>query len=272
MSNVWKKSTTAPAKLNFSLHIKGRRDDGYHLLSSLILRLNFGDDLRVAVTPKDKTQIRCNYLGDNNLAVKAVNAWLKHRKLSYAIDLQIEKHIWVGAGLGGGSSDAAATLMILEDYAEESGLDRLHLEKLNALGLSLGADIPFFLSGYLAARVQGIGEMIDEADSPIIGPLLLVNPSVELKTKDVFAQYDAMAKMRTHYQNDLDEAATILCPAISTIKNCLTHYSTRNIGLSGSGATVFAEMTDLKELEKAERALQSHGFLTQRSAVQTLDS
>lgn len=294
-------SVLAPAKLNFGLRVLGRRADGYHQLESLFAPLALADrvslelgamarvteapDLEIDFEMVDTPELPMGSAFPEtaeNLAVRAARAFFGAAGLSGSLVLRLEKSIPIGAGLGGGSSDAGAVLRLL---------DSLHpgvLTRRSLLGLAvqLGADVPFFLAPE-PSLVRGIGEEI----SPLPGLpetwLLLVNPGVSLATADVFDEFDragtALTLARTRYtmraldglgggprdaltfskafdsgllENDLEAVATSLCPALGVLKQRLQDLGARWTGMSGSGATVYGVFADealaLSALEQAK--------------------
>jgi 4-diphosphocytidyl-2-C-methyl-D-erythritol kinase len=179
----------APAKINLALHVVGRRDDGYHLLESLVVFTRFGDRVTIAPADVDQFTVTGPYApmvptDESNLVLRARNA-LRHalpRNTAFPVSISLEKKLPPASGIGGGSSDAAATLKGLAGLW--SGADRVLLEKI---GLSLGADVPMCLSSS-PALVSGIGERIERL--PSFPPLfiVLVNPGVEVSTPAVFSR------------------------------------------------------------------------------------
>jgi len=184
----------APAKLNLGLRVVGRRDDGYHLLESLFVPLELADRVRVEAEPAAVTSISVTMLGragdvpagDDNLVTRAARAFLGAAGITARIALTLDKQIPVGAGLGGGSSDAAAVLCALaQQFANE-----LSIQALAAVAVRLGADVPFFLDPR-PAWVTGIGEQIEPIREFPALDVLLATPAPPLATADVFRALDA---------------------------------------------------------------------------------
>ncbi len=259
------------AKVNLYLHVVGRRDDGYHLLDSLVAFAQVGDT--VEAQADDAVTLVLDgpgaaLLGDdgNNLVIRAARALAARARIKTGARLRLIKRLPVAAGIGGGSADAAATLRALSDLWGVS----LPSADLAALALSLGADVPVCLGGR-AVSMGGIGEVLTPA--PALPPawLLLVNPRISLETPAVFrarqgdfstpapldrVPRDAadLAELLSARRNDLTTAAITLVPAIgeilarlSAIPGCLLAR------MSGSGATCFA----LFAREDQARAAQS---------------
>ena len=193
------RSERAPAKLNLGLRIVGRRSDGYHLLESLFVPLDLEDRIVVEVDRSGRWGIELRVEGGppeladaaGNLAARAARAFLDAAGLRATVRIALEKRIPVGAGLGGGSSDAAAILRAL-CTCWPGALDR---ERLAELALGLGADVPFFLEPR-PARVAGIGERIEPLrDWPEL-PVLVVVPAPPLATREVFEAWDRVQAER----------------------------------------------------------------------------
>jgi 4-diphosphocytidyl-2-C-methyl-D-erythritol kinase len=259
-------SAFAPAKVNLYLHVVGRRPDGYHLLDSLIAFADIGD--RVTATPADTLSLTLSGpeagtlagLGDDNLVLRAAARLLGEAGEPGSImgaALHLEKALPAASGIGGGSSDAAATLRVLDRLWQT----RVPAAELAALALQLGADVP----ACLAARpvwVGGIGERIAPAVSLPPAGIVLANPRRALPTAEVFAvrrgafgisgRFDPMppdaaglASVLTARRNDLTEAALALVPDIAQVLQRLARLPGALIArMSGSGATCFALFAD----------------------------
>ncbi len=235
----------APAKLNLFLHVVGRRADGYHLLQSVFRFIDFADELGFSV--RDDGLI--NHLNpipgvepESDLCVRAARLLQKHCACPLGADIQINKRLPMGGGLGGGSSDAATTLIAL-NHLWQTGLNR---EELQQLGLSLGADVPVFVFGQ-NAFAEGVGEILSavELDNPWYVVLI---PPVHVSTPDIFrdeglTRDTEMIRMRDFKSvvnsNDLQ---TVVCRRYPEVKQCLEWLSDfAPAKMTGSGACVFAE-------------------------------
>ena len=244
----------SPAKINQFLHIVGRRADGYHLLQSVFVLIDWFDTLHFEVRPDG--QLHRHDLGPvlpaDDLCLRAARA-LQHASASpFGADISILKRVPWGAGLGGGSSNAATTLLALNRLW---GLNWPRA-RLQAIGLALGADIPFFVSGQ-NAFVEGIGEQL----TPLSVPrqwLAVVKPAAALATADVFkhrllkrdseaatlVDFLASAQLQNRLlngygRNDLQPPAQALCPEVTTVAEWL-QARFGNSRMSGSGSAVFA--------------------------------
>jgi 4-diphosphocytidyl-2-C-methyl-D-erythritol kinase len=174
----------APAKLNLFLHITGRRADGYHVLQSVFQLLDWGDTLHF--TRRDDGRIvRASDIpgvpADSDLVVRAARLLQAHTGTSAGVEIEVEKRLPMGAGLGGGSSDAATTLLALNRLWQ---LD-LPRAELQALGLKLGADVPFFVFGK-NAFAEGIGEALQQVELPSRW-FLVVTPQAHVPTAEIFS-------------------------------------------------------------------------------------
>lgn len=253
----------APAKLNLFLHVTGRRDDGYHLLDSLAVFAGLADDLAAIPAASLSLAVTGPFAeaaggGDDNLVLRAARALGPGQGAA----LTLAKHIPVAAGLGGGSSDAAAALRLLS---------RLwHLPPATpARAVTLGADVPVCLNP-VPARMQGIGEVLSPAPAlpPGLG-LMLANPRVPLATPPVFrarsGPFDAPATLPAGFadaadlagflattRNGLEAAALSLCPPISAVlAGCAALPGALMARMSGSGPTCFALFATAAEAEAA---------------------
>jgi 4-diphosphocytidyl-2-C-methyl-D-erythritol kinase len=264
----------APAKVNLYLHLIGRRPDGYHLLDSLIAFPDIGDRITAEPAPTFSLDIigpeasGLAHTGQDNLVLRAARLLADHTGMARGAALRLEKNLPVAAGIGGGSSDAAATLRLLAALWQLS----IGEEALAGLGARLGADLPVCLYGR-AAWVGGIGEQIEPApDLPEAG-ILLANPRRELPTAAVFAArtgpfYEAgrfapmpsdaagLARALMARRNDLTEAAIGLVPEIGAVLARLARLPGALLArMSGSGATCFALFPDRSAAHQAHATL-----------------
>lgn len=244
----------APAKVNLSLHLRGRRPDGYHLLDSLVVFPAIGD--RVEARPADGLSLEISgpFAGDvshgaDNLVLRAATALAGRHGVDRGAALHLIKALPVASGIGGGSSDAAAALELLGRLWKVAVPDDL--------ALSLGADVPVCRAAPIATRMQGIGERLSPAP-PLPGFwLVLANPSLAVPTRAVFAgvrdpdpppppepprsgfaDFRAFAAWLATQRNDLEAPAASLCPAIRVVIEALAEAPVAR--MSGSGATCFA--------------------------------
>jgi 4-diphosphocytidyl-2-C-methyl-D-erythritol kinase len=245
----------APAKLNLDLYVEGRRDDGYHLLDSVVAFTTFGDDL--AVTPADAFSLTVDgpFAGalereGESLVTRAVHALASRLGRAPNVAVRLTKRIPLAAGLGGGSADAGAALRALVRLWD----DAASLSRLVGIARTLGADVPACLAAR-PARLTGIGDVLAPAPAIPCLELVLVNPNQPAPTGAVYRGLDpagfAPAPARTDDgatlprwlrggRNDLEPAALAVAPAIGEVRARLAASGARLVRLSGSGATVFA--------------------------------
>ncbi|MBI5559155.1 MAG: 4-(cytidine 5'-diphospho)-2-C-methyl-D-erythritol kinase [Deltaproteobacteria bacterium] len=254
----------APAKINLYLKVLSRRHDGYHELSTWMQKLNLADTLTLKALPAGIT-LDCQGLDlaadESNLAYRAAALFLRETGLKTGVEIVLEKKIPVAAGLGGGSSDAAAVLTGLNTLFSAA----LSEEKLMALGLALGADVPFFVSGGNAAIATGIGEQLQVKEGLSDCWFVLANPGFPVSTKWVFENLDlaqlgnfALTIKDNAYIlgrasdnclaeklfNDLESVTLARYPEIALLKTELINSGASGALMSGSGPTVFGIFTD----------------------------
>lgn len=240
---------SAPAKLNLFLHITGRRADGYHLIESVFMLIDWCDTLHMS--RRADGLISREDLGTalpaDDLVLRAARALQGASGCKYGAHIGVDKRIPAQAGLGGGSSDAATTLLAL------NRLWRLHwpLEKLLPIGLRLGADVPFFLQGQ-NAWVQGIGERIEAVKLPE-AEFLVAKPAAGLSTSDIFCDPGLQRNTGTAIlsrfldspfsfgRNDLQGVAQRICPGVGQALHWLETLGL-NGRMTGSGSAVFAHL------------------------------
>lgn len=253
----------APAKLNLFLHITGRRADGYHLLQSAFMLIDWCDSLDF-VLRNDGQILREDLtvaLPADDLVVRAARLLQAHTGCRLGADIRIRKSIPAQAGMGGGSSDAASTLLAL------NRLWRLNLSRdaLARLGLSLGADVPFFVHGN-NAWVEGIGEQITPLALPS-ARFVVVKPPTGLETRLIFSDptlkrdtepatiYGFAANTFGFGRNDLQAVAQRLCPDVG---HAIAWLSSKGLQarMTGSGSAVFAHLPHEVDLSDAPDAFQ----------------
>lgn len=267
------KKYLAPAKINLCLHVKGRRSDGYHELAMLMQSVSLYDELEVAVVADSGVCFHCETrMGnpDDNLVVRAARAILSYDEQGRGVDLVLRKKIPVAAGLGGGSSDAATTLLSLNQLLQLN----LAPEVLHAEALSLGADVPFFLRQPVSWAC-GIGDQLSPVE--IVPPfwIVLVNPGVGVSTAKVYASLgladysdclmpetiSTKDEIISLLHNDLEQAAMSVCSEISDLKGLLVGLNAAGVLMSGSGATVFGVFFDHSHAQKAAKVIvEEYGY------------
>ena len=264
----------APAKINLYLHVLGRRPDGYHLLDSLVVFAGCGDRIEVAAAETLRLTVDGPFAsdiptGEDNLVLRAARVLADEVGRPAAAAIHLTKSLPVASGIGGGSSDAAATLRAL------LRLWRIDIgeERLRQLALGLGADVPMCLSGR-PSFVGGIGDRLDPAPDLPPCAVVLINPRVALPTPQVFARragpfsqaarFDgvrltdarALAGLLARRRNDLAAAAMAIAPEVASVLDALA--ATPGVLLarmSGSGATCFGLCETAASAAAAGRAL-----------------
>ena len=278
----------APAKVNLYLRITGRRPDGYHLLDSVMVPVSLCDEIEMTTEKQTEIEtkrgkgilpqiiVTCDEptlpTDETNLAYKAATLFCKEAGVRPKITIALRKRIPFGAGLGGGSSDAAAVLkglntLCLEPFSEQ---------QLCAFGVRLGADVPFFVPCQ-SARVEGIGEILTPVPPLPSRWLVIVVPPFGVSTSWAYRQFDelparaepASAELRqfvcgqwppaTCLINDLERAVVPTHPAIGRIKEKLLQAGAEGALMSGSGSSVFGIFSSRAGAEQASGLLREQG-------------
>ncbi len=269
----------APAKINLCLRVVGKRADGYHLLDTVMVPVSLYDEIDIQqrtttrrAAPHAPVELRCNHpqvpLGRDNIAYRAAELLMQKTKINRPVCIRIRKKIPIGAGLGGGSTDAAAVLV---------GLNRmwkLHLSvrQLERLALQLGADVPFFIRAK-PARARGIGERLrllpklrrrwlvlaypgfPVATAWVYGnlSLKLTRPSVNTSIATPLESLDTIEKLLV---NDLEQVAIKRYPEIGRMKTMLSLAGAVAVLMSGSGSSVFGVFRSKRLAERAFRRIR----------------
>lgn len=265
----------APAKINLRLEIVGRRADGYHLLRSIMVPVTLADYLHfepaaagIEFTCDDPTIPT----GDDNLVVRAAKRLLAEAGNSRGLTIHLEKRIPAAAGLGGGSSDAATTLMGVRTLFD---LD-IDMERLQQIAVELGADVPFFLARS-ARLAEGIGEQLTPYEVTPGIPLALVKPQAGLSTPDVYRTLDWPLTQKwtvnklppsigdpksacAVLHNDLEPPAALLLPEVSECKSFLRDQGAAGVLMSGSGPTVFGIFERGRDAKQACERARTRGW------------
>ncbi|MCG8686629.1 MAG: 4-(cytidine 5'-diphospho)-2-C-methyl-D-erythritol kinase [Desulfobacterales bacterium] len=281
----------SPAKINLFLYVTGRRPDGYHELFSLMAPVDLCDRVSIRFEGKG-VRISCNHTDvpedETNLAHRAAvlffNA-LEQKGIAPSfdgMDIRIEKKIPVGGGLGGGSSNAGTILLAMN---ENTG-NPFSLKELMAMGVSLGADVPFFVLGR-PAFASGVGEKLSPCNELPEFSVIIANPGVSASTVNVFKKlefgltftpdyimntgsnalpFEKELNGREKLHNDLEGPACSLYPEISSAKKEMELLLQRSIYMSGSGSSLFALYSEHEESEKGFRAL-TRGWSGNRQAL-----
>lgn len=256
-----------PAKLNLFLHIVGRRDDGYHLLQSVFQLIDWCDFLSLKSIPENKVRRNNPIPGvppEQDLVVRAAQLLKEHCRIDRGVEISLKKNIPMGAGLGGGSSDAASTLIGL------NALWDLHLDiaTLCQLGIKLGADVPFFIFGQ-NAFVEGIGEKL-RAISLEPQDFVVIFPNQGIATAQIFQDPQLtrdhapitidrfLASPRSYQSNDCQAVAVQKCPEVKLALDWIYKAVPNSAPcMSGSGSSVFAALDPKTDTANLENLLQN---------------
>ncbi len=272
------RSVKSYAKINLSLSITKKREDGYHELDGIMLPIELHDTLIISKLKNEDNFVTIddfsNGLIHYNLVSTAINALAKKYKFNDRFRVFIHKVIPMQAGLGGGSSNAAFTLKAVNQMLKLNASD----EELIKIATPLGADIPFFIN-CKPARCKGIGEQIENVEVKNNYYVLIVKPKSGCSTKEVFAITDKVPYKQIDIDkvkealangdddllaeligNSLEEAAISLVPEIQTIKDTLKELGLKIVLMTGSGSAVFALSTDVGLLKKARKVLEDEYF------------
>ena len=272
----------APAKVNLFLRIVGRRADGYHLLDSVMAPVSLYDEIEVTAevrnTRRSHIRVTCDDpaipADRSNLAHRAAALICRTAGLRARIAISLHKQIPAGAGLGGGSSDAAAVLTALNHLFDL----KLTADRLNHLAVQLGADVPFFLAGG-AARVRGIGEVVTRLPQLPQRWLTLVVPRFSVSTVRAYREFDRITPAApvdaeatwapsfeagrwpnpSAFVNDLERAVLPVHPSLTEQKDRLRSLGARAALMSGSGSAVFGVFTNRAAAARAAAALSDSG-------------
>lgn len=277
----------APAKINLTLDVLGKRDDGYHEVEMIMTMVDLSDRLELEELSRDTIIISSPVgyipLDEKNLAFQAAKLIKERYKVKQGVYIHIDKKIPVSAGLGGGSSDAAATLRGL------NRLWKLHIdeEELQAMAVELGSDVPFCVTGG-TALAKGRGEQLEKIPSPPACWAILARPQVSVSTAEIYRQFDAtktdrerksqlvkQAIERQHYEemcahmnNMLEEVTLRLYPEVARIKDCMQRLGADGVQMTGSGPTVFGLVKKESKINKIYNGLR--GFCKEVHVVRIL--
>ncbi len=260
----------SPAKLNLFLHITGRRADGYHNLQTLFQLLNYGDTLSFTPNTDSRISLQPELPGvafEQNLIIKAVRALAPFKPVNAGVDIQLEKRLPMGGGIGGGSSNAATTLVAL-NHLWNCNLSKAQLQ---SIGLTLGADVPVFINAQ-TAWAEGVGEQLLPVKTPAKW-FLVVQPDCHVSTAEIFSNKDltrdtsaikVAAFLERGGKNDCEALVKSLYPPVNEAVTWLQKFD-RNAKMTGTGACVFASFESVEEAQQVQAQLPKHlpGFVAQ---------
>ncbi|OPJ54802.1 4-(cytidine 5'-diphospho)-2-C-methyl-D-erythritol kinase [Alkalithermobacter paradoxus] len=263
------------AKINLSIDVVGKREDGYHLVEMIMQSIDLYDNIQIEEIKEDKIIIQSENknvpLDESNIMYKAASLVKQKFNIKTGVKINLHKNIPVAAGMAGGSSNGAAVLVGLNNIWNLN----LREDELMDLGLSLGADVPFCIMGG-AALAQGIGEKLTKIKGLKDTHILICKPNIFVSTKDVYTNLD-MSKVRkrpdtqmlldyinkedikglcTNMENVLESVTEKKYPVISEIKNKMIKYKALGSMMSGSGPTVFGIFDDYEKGQYAKENLK----------------
>ncbi|AEM79890.1 4-(cytidine 5'-diphospho)-2-C-methyl-D-erythritol kinase [Thermoanaerobacter wiegelii] len=262
----------AYAKINLSLDVLGKREDGYHEISTIMQSIDLADIL--GFEKSDTIEILCDNpkvpVGEDNLIVKVINLLKEKYQKKEGILVRLNKKIPLAAGLAGGSADAAATIVALDKLWNLN----MSKEEKKEIALKVGADVPFCLEGG-TKLAKGIGEIFENLKVPSMS-LLLVKPDIEISTKEIYDKWDRLNfkshhatflvaqaiqegniyKIAENIKNDLELVTSRECEVINQIKEELLKKGALGCAMSGSGPTVYGIFDDLERLKRAYEDLK----------------
>ncbi len=270
----------AYAKINLTLDVLGKRSDGYHDLATVMQTVDLHDTLCLSTTNDNQVQIACTIpelSNDNNLAARAVHLVRQHINSRQGVLIELHKRIPMAAGLGGGSSDAAAVLLALQRWWQL----QLSPTDLLEMASSLGSDVPFFITGGLAL-CEGRGERVTALSSNwprTMSWLLLLKPAISVSTAAVFrnlpvSDYTDGLHSRAvcaallagkvpeleDLHNSFERSVLETYPEVALSRESLLKAGASIVRLSGTGPTLFAPFSDLTEAQKVQKQLQTQGY------------
>ncbi|PEN14341.1 4-(cytidine 5'-diphospho)-2-C-methyl-D-erythritol kinase [Longibacter salinarum] len=288
MANSERLTRRAPAKINLGLHVLRKRDDGYHDIETVFHRIGWSDV--VSVEPADRLSMTCSDpdlpTDEANLCMQAALDLQDAAGVMAGAQIHLEKRVPYGAGLGGGSSDAAITLLLLADLwlsADDAGeLPRAEVHAmLRDVAAGVGSDVPFFLEDLPAAYATGRGEILEPLRAEVGGfeldaPLVVVVPPVEVSTPDAYGRVTPRENERpdlrslvasadvTRWRRELvnDFSATVLdaYPEVASAHDMLVEMGASYVSLSGSGSAVYGVFDDSTNADAAEVQARARGY------------
>lgn len=248
----------AYAKINLSLRVLGRLPDGYHEIDSEVQTIDLADRLTIDLVSTGVHVDNDLVIEGPDLVEAAVVTLLRHKERDLGVRVRVEKGIPVGAGLGGGSSDAAAILRVLDRLTPPE----LGLDALEDIGAGIGSDVPLFLHGG-RIRIGGRGERVDQASGPCSEHFVIVVPSIRCATAAIYAQWDELygsvrkqgAGAPSRGENDLLRPALNAHPGLVPYHDAVRSLGAECSGMSGSGSSFFAAFAERAAAEGAATTL-----------------
>ncbi len=256
----------SPAKINLYLKIVGKREDGYHIIESLIQKISLFDIIYIKISPKESLKdIKFNIPIDpyDNTVLKTINIFKKKTGIKFGYQISVLKNIPTEAGLGGGSSNAGILLKFLNSYFKTN----YSINQLIKIAMEIGADVPLFTHNSSLLHISGIGEKLKNSTT-FSNPYkwyVLIKPNISLSTKKV---YQGLKLVLTKFNksimedsllllgsNDLEDVAFKIAPELKEIKSILNNYSNFTL-MTGSGSVIYAGFKTKHHLEKNLRNIK----------------
>ena len=249
----------SPAKINLFLHILNRREDGYHNLQTLFQLLDYGDQLSFIANKNPEINLTSHLdevKPEDNLVYKAAKALQQATDCEWGCDIDLDKKLPMGAGLGGGSSNAATTLVGL-NYLWQCGLTA---NELANIGCKLGADVPVFIHR-MTAFAEGIGEHLTPVERQQ-NWYLIITPKIKISTKEIFSNSELTrnaqaikirALSEELYRNDCQSVVETLYPQVKQVLDWLQRYG--NPLMTGTGASVYCRFDSEQEAKQAQQTV-----------------
>ncbi len=266
-------SLSSPGKINLRLEVLGKRSDGYHELRSVMERIDLADEIDISIVEKG-LQVTCDHPAipndESNIAFKALKEILAYSSRNVGVEIHIKKKIPIAAGMGGGSSNAAAVIKGINHLLKL----KLSKEKLMKIGLKVGADVPFFLFE-APAVAEGVGDQLKKIKGMPKLLFLIVNPNIPVPTAWVYNKYATMEGHKGNggavefpqifrtkkdvakiVYNDLEKVTVKEYPVVAEIKDEMLKFGALTSQMTGSGPTVFGMFADKVKLAKAFEKMQ----------------
>lgn len=252
------------AKINLRLKVVGINDDNYHLLQMVNTKINFYDVLKFKKTKEKIINVHMKEVKqEENLVYRVASYMFNKYSLPGGLDIKIKKNIMIGAGLAGGSANAATTINAINKLYNLN----LNIDEKREIASRFGTDIIYCLDNY-PALVEGIGEKIKPFNISTKQNILIINPNIIIATKDIYNQYDALYKysapldkevlesldLKKLLENDLEQVVFVKYPQILNLKKQVLEYSS-NVLMSGSGSTIYV-IDELKTLKKIYKEIK----------------
>ena len=260
IKSAWAQKWPAPAKLNLMLRITGQRNDGYHLLQTVFQFIDLCDWITFHPVADGRVSLQKPIPGvpeADDLTIRAAKLLKAETSCEQGVCIEVEKNLPMGGGLGGGSSDAATTLVVLNELWNL----QLSMERLMELGLTLGADVPVFVYGY-SAWAEGVGDKLEKIDLPEQW-FVVIRPDCHVDTGEVFSAKDLTRNSKSikiadfiagQHQNDCLEVVRERYPFVKDALVDLSGFSEAR--LTGTGACVFAQFDSEKAATSTYQSLQ----------------